>query len=282
MAILTISRQLGSGGREIGRAVAEVMGYQCIDRRQILQEMGKAGKQWEDQAERFDEVSPGVWERYKWSFRGYVALTQSLILQYALQDKVVIIGRGGAFLLKGIPHVLSVHIEAPMEQRIARILNREEVGKENARYLIDKVDKDMRGAVYLIYGKMWGEKSEYDMVFNTGVSTAQEIVDAIKNALIEKEQFNTEKARGILGLWALGAKIKAEIAIDPTIQVSTLDVEPKEMDLPAYGVIVSGVTPFEHDEEKIRKITGRIAGTVPVEYRIQRRWRSRLGPWRYE
>src|SRR4030042_3919337 len=206
MAILTIARKYGSGGREIGQAIAEQLKCDYIDRRRILDDMRGEGKQWEDRAKYFDENYPNLWERYDWSFRGFVALNQSYFLNHALKDKAVIMGRGGNFLLKGIPHVLRVRMIAPIEKRTEKVMEREGVNRETARLLIKETDSEMAGLIYLIYGKDWDNPAEYEMVFNTGIQTHDEIITAIKNALLEKEKSNTEKAREIIQLRALAAK----------------------------------------------------------------------------
>ncbi|HBE45482.1 MAG TPA: hypothetical protein DDW17_08610, partial [Deltaproteobacteria bacterium] len=153
MAILTISRQFGSGGREIGHTIAQVMHYEYIDRQKILEDMSKEGAFWKDKAEYFDENYPDLWERNDWAYRGFVALNQSYFLQHAVRGNVVIMGRGGNFLLKKFPFVLKVRIIAPLEKRIERIMAREGVNKEIAQYLIEKADTEMAKAVYIIYGK---------------------------------------------------------------------------------------------------------------------------------
>jgi hypothetical protein len=89
VAILTISRRYGSGGRDIGRAVADRLHYDYVDRRRILADIGKAGQTWGEFAKQYDEKQPSVYERYKWSFRGFVALNQAQILEYALYDGVI-------------------------------------------------------------------------------------------------------------------------------------------------------------------------------------------------
>ena len=83
MAVLTISRQYGSGGKEIGKAVAHLLGYEYIDRGRILDDMRKDGTKWEESAKHYDENHPDVWERHEWSFRGFVALNQYHILNHA-------------------------------------------------------------------------------------------------------------------------------------------------------------------------------------------------------
>ena len=253
MAILTIARKYGSGGREIGQAIAEKLKYDYIDRRRILDDMRAEGKQWEEQAKHFDENYPNLWERYDWSFRGFVALNQSYFLSYALKDKAVIMGRGGNFLLKSIPFVLRVRVIAPIEKRIEKVMEREGVNSENARWLIEKADREMAGAIYLIYGRNWDNPAEYEMVFNTGIQTPDEIITTIKNGLLEKEKFNTEKAKKILQLRALAAKIKAEITTNPQYSMSLLDVDPKEEGMIEKGLTIRGIIHNQNDIKKIEE-----------------------------
>jgi cytidylate kinase len=282
MAILTLARKYGSGGREIGQAIAQQLNYDYIDRRIILDDMRAEGKQWEDRAKYFDENYPNLWERYDWSFRGFVALNQSYFLNHALKDKAVIMGRGGNFLLKGIPFVLRVRVIAPIEKRIEKVMEREGVNSENARWLIEKADREMAGAIYLIYGRDWDNPAEYEMVFDTGIQTPDEIITTIKNGLFEKEKFNTEKTRKILRLRALAAKIKAEITTNPQYCISVLDVDPKEEGMIEKGLVIRGIIYNQNDIKKIEETAKKLAGDIPIECGLQYRWLPRLGPWHFK
>jgi cytidylate kinase len=282
MAVLTIARKYGSGGREIGRAIAEQLNYDYIDRGRILDDMRAEGKQWEERAKSFDENYPDLWERYDWSYRGFVSLNQSYFLDYALKDNVVIMGRGGNFLLKGIPYVLRIRVIAPIEKRIEKVMEREGVNSENARWLIEKADHEMAGAIYLIYGRDWDNPAEYGMVFNTGIQSTDEIIAAIKNALLEKEKFNTEKAKKILQLRALAAKIKTEISTNPRYSISVLDVAPKEEGMIEKGLVLKGIIHNQNDIKKIEETAKKLAGDIPIECGLQYRWYPRLGPLQFK
>lgn len=281
MAILTISRRYGSGGRDIGRAVADLLHYDYVDRRRILADIGRAGQTWGEFAKQYDEKQPSVYERYKWSFRGFVALNQAQILEYAVYDNVVIMGRGGNFLLRGIPFAFRIHIKASMEDRIGRLTKREGIDEENARWLIGKVDKEMGGAVYLIYGSAWDDPKHYDMVFDTSTQKAEEIIATVKDEVLKRTAADTEKARQALRLRALAAKVRARIAIEPTFPISALEVRPKEEGLIQYGIIVRGVVYNKSAIGAIEETAKKICGDVPVEFELQYRWHPRLGEWHF-
>ena len=281
MAILTISRRYGSGGRDIGHAVADLLHYEYVDRKRILDDIGKAGQAWGDFAKQYDEKQPSVYERYKWSFRGFVALNQSQILDYALEDNMVIMGRGGNFLLKGIPFAFRIHIKASMDDRVEGLIKREGIESGNARWLIEKVDREMAGAVYLIYGSAWDDPKQYDRVFDTSTQKVEEIVATIKDELLKRVSANTDKARQVLQLRAVAAKVKATIAVEPTFPISALDVRPMEEGLTQYGIIVRGVVYKKSAIGPIQEAAKKICGDVPVEFELQYRWHPRLGEWHF-
>jgi hypothetical protein len=191
-------------------------------------------------------------------------------------------GRGGNFLLKGIPYVLRVRVIAPIEKRIEKVMEKEGVNSENARWMIEKADHEMAGAIYLIYGKDWDNPAEYDMVFDTSVRPFDEIISSIKNSLIEKEKYNTEKARRILQLRALAAKVKVEISTNPRFCISVLDVDPKEEGLMERGLILRGIIHNQGDIKLIEDIAKKVAGDVPIECELQYRWFPRFGPWQFK
>jgi cytidylate kinase len=276
MAILTISREYGSGGKDIGRSIAERIGYKYIDRKQILEEMKKVGAQWEEKTKYFDENRPNVWERHDWFYRGFVALNQSHILNSALQNNVVIMGRGGSFLLKGIPFVLNVRTTAPMDKRIENVMRWDDVNSENARYLIEKADEEMAGAVYVIYGRRWDDPEQYDMVFDTGVDNHDNIVNTICDELVKREQFNTEASRKVLALRTLAANIRAQISIDPDLSISKIDVLPKEEGMIEYGLVLRGVVHNSEDINRIEEKAMKLAKGVPIECSLLYRWQSRF------
>lgn len=277
MGILTISRQFGSGGREIGRAVAEVMHYEYVDRQRIIDDMREEGPLWKDKAEYFDENYPDIWERSDWAYRGFVALNQSHFLEYAVKGNVVIMGRGGNFLLRHFPFVVRIRTVAPMEKRIERIMAREGINPENARYLIEKADSEMTKAVYLIYGRNMDDPKEYDMVFDTSKQSQDEIVSILKDAIIEKDKKKTPEGLQALELRALAEKIKATVLSDPRFNISALDVDPKEEGMAKYGLIVQGLVHRKEDIGQIEEIARRMAGDMPIEFRVSCRTFPRFG-----
>ena len=167
MAILTISREYGSGGWEIGRRVAERLDYQFVDKERVFQDLERAGTQWGRLARELDEVCPTLWERHDWQYRGYVAQTQALVLSYAEADNAVLIGRGASFLLQEVPFSLRVRLVAPLEVRLERIMTRERLDRKAAARLVTQMDGDRACYVKANYGSDWDLELVPDSVRET-------------------------------------------------------------------------------------------------------------------
>jgi cytidylate kinase len=266
MAILTISREYGSGGREIGRAVAQLTGYEYIDKEKILADIRTAGPKWEQWAKDLDEHRPSVWEKYDWSFRGFAALIQDVMLGYALKNNVVIMGRGGNFLLKDVHFAYRIRVYAPVDARIERIMKREGVDRETARWLCEKTDSERAGFIHAIYGKRWDDPAEYDRVFDAGTQMIDEIVESVKDVLTGKDRLATEEARTLLKMRAAAAKVKAGIATNPHFFIPTLDVY-----YDGSTIVLRGVTHSPKEHKRIEEAAEGLAAGLPVRCELHYR-----------
>ncbi len=266
MAILTISREYGSGGREIGRKIAEITGYEYVDKEKILSDIRAAGHKWEEWARDLDEHYPSIWEKYDWSFRGFGALVQSVIFEHALRGRAVIMGRGGNFVLAGIPHALRIRVIAPPEARVERIMRRETVDRETALWLSERTDHERSGFIFALYGKHWDDPAEYDMTRNTGVETVDEIVGDILGLLDERDRLDTPEAGELLRMQAAAARIKAGLVTAPSFCIPTLDVRYSGKEIVLRGVIHN---PKEH--RRVEEAARKLAGDLPIKCELHYR-----------
>jgi cytidylate kinase len=266
MAILTISREYGSGGREIGQAVAERLKYEYLDKERILQEIRTVGKRWEEWAKDLDEHCPTAWEKYDWSFRGFGALIQNTILCYAVKDHVVIMGRGGSFLLKDVPFALRIRVVAPLDSRIERIMTRESVDRNTARWLAEKMDRDRACFIHALYGKQWDERSEFDLAFDTSQQGLDEIIAALQGLLLSRDEFHDAGQQNSLEMRAAAARVKVGLLTDARLFIPIIDVFYNGEDIVLQGIIHN---PKEHRrvEEAARKLAGDLPLKCDLHYR---------------
>jgi cytidylate kinase len=266
MAILTLSRKLGSGSQEIGDGVAKALNYDYITKKRILSAMKTVGERWEALGTSFDERSPGVIERNDSSYIGFVALAEHIVLQFALRDNVTITGRGANFTLKGVPYALRIRVTAPLEQRIERVMKRNDVRREVAAIIIQKADFEISRSVRYIYGKDWDDPAIYDAIVDTGTETIEQIVANLSNQLIQRDSFRTEEAKKQLALKAKAAHVRAGILTNPKLNMPVLEVQVR-----GEGLVVRGVAKSTDIAERVEEVALRIARDTPVRIDIYSR-----------
>jgi len=265
-AVLTISREFGSGGREIGQTIARELSYEYVDRDTILADIRKDGPKWEQWAKDLDEHCPTVWEKYDWSFRGFASLVQWHILEHAQKGGVVIMGRGGNFLLKGVPHAYRIRVTAPLEARIERIVKRETVDQDTAQWLCEKTDHERACFLHAVYGGRWDDPANYDAVISVAGQSVDSSVAEVKSGLAGRELAGTEEARKTLRLLAAAARVKAGIATNPRLFIPVFDVLPD-----GEGLVLRGITHTPKEHRRIEDEAGKLAGGLRLRCELHYR-----------
>ena len=188
--VVAISREFGSGGRTIGKAVADALGIPCYDSElieKIAVETGFA----KEYVEKFGEyaVSDSLYDNAL-AGRTYDGQSDAdklwlaqkdVITRLAKEGSCVIVGRCADFILRDIADCLSVFIHASDEKRAERIVSvygqREEAP---AKRLHDK-DKKRRAYYELYTGTSWGETDNYAVCLDSGVLGTEKCVEIIKD-----------------------------------------------------------------------------------------------------
>ncbi|MDO8785079.1 MAG: cytidylate kinase family protein, partial [Syntrophales bacterium] len=211
--------------------------YKYADKDQLLKDITAGSQKWEIVGQELDETCPTTWERYDWEYRGFISLIESRIYEYALMDKVVIIGRGSNFLLQGIPQVLKVRFIAPREKRIEHTMSKDQLDRKTAELVVEKTDHARACYAHTNYGREWEKTEYYDMVFNTEEQSHEQIVKILIETLAEKDQQATAVGRQELANRALAAKVKAKIVTNPKFLVPTLEVSHEGETIILRGVV---------------------------------------------
>jgi len=266
MAVVTISRDLGSGGHEVGRMISSGLGYRFVDRESIFERLRAAGNKWEKWTQGFDEHAPKLWEKYDWSYYGFVAVLQGTIMNEASYDNVVIIGRGGNYLLSGVPFALRVRVVAPLRERIERVSRCEGIDTESARWLIARTDRERAGFLMTVYGRDGRDPADYDLVFDSVAMPIKRIVAAITEVLPEKDRLKDEKSLHGLKMKGLAADVKAGLFTTLPFFMSTLEVE-----FDGETICVRGVVRLPRERELVMKEARKIAAEAPLTFELRYR-----------
>lgn len=204
MCAITISREYGSGGGEIARRLAQRLGWQLVDHEIVVRVAGELGVS-EEEVEAHDEYSEGITARILSSLQSMQpamfaispvpAMTNAEGYQEALSrvvegalatGHVVIVGRGGQVLLKQHRDVLHVRVIAPLEQRIAYVMRREGINRNEARDRIQVKDQDRHRYMHNVHRQRPDNAHLYDLTLNTGIFSLDQVVNLVVLALQEK------------------------------------------------------------------------------------------------
>jgi cytidylate kinase len=194
MAVITVSRQLGSHGARIARTVAGELGYDLVDKAVVNRVIRQYG------LTRLDAVydhKPKVWELFNANSVTTIEMMNETIAAVAARGNVVIVGRGGFRVLAGMSDVLNVFVKAPDDVRAARIAKRDHVSAEEAARLIKEDDALRARFTRLFYSADWADESQFDLVVDTGVDSDEEAKAKIKEAVSVLPARGTRSAAGL-------------------------------------------------------------------------------------
>jgi len=256
MAIITISHQMGAGGTEIGMAVAQRLGYHYVDHELIEDAVRRYGVA-EEKLSHLDETKPSLFERFDTETRHYITVLQTTLLEFAEADNVVLMGRGGQWLLRGIPHVLRVRIIAPFEQRVRQWIRRivSQSGEPpNQRSVVDLVRRDdgeKAKRMRYLYEVDIVDPNLYDLVVNTERLKCEPVTEMIERAVRRPEMATTDAGRRVVASRALASRVQVALAIHADTRRYRVTVEAED------GVVtLEGTAALDKAVEVARTVSG--------------------------
>lgn len=263
MAVITISRQVGSLGTEIAQAVARELHYEYIDKDKIGQALVGYGLP-VTAVEKFDEKEPSFWDSWQVQKRRFLHFLQAAIYDFASQGDVVIMGRGGQVLLRNLPGILHVRVVAPFAIRVRRVVEREKGEEGVVAEMLRRSDRDSAGFIRFFFDADWDDPGLYDLVINTQKFSEDSALKAIMDLVLSPEMKESEKA--MKKTLADGVLVrKAEAAL-----LDLLESDIGHIFIKAEGGVVTlegSVISVGH-KESCQEIVSRIPGVKKVENRL--------------
>ncbi|MBD5238748.1 MAG: cytidylate kinase-like family protein [Bacteroidales bacterium] len=206
--VITVGRQMGSGGRELGRLLAERLGIEFFDKKLLLEAAAESGLI-PELMEREDERGPGF-------FSGTMTFTMGLIgsslgsqpvghdAVYRAQSEVirrlgqekscVIVGRTADYVLRDHPRCINIFVSAPEEACVQRLLSRGDKASEaEARAMVRKINK-LRSSYYNFYtDRQWGMAATYDLTVNSALMPMDQLADFVTDYV--RRRLSIEKSK---------------------------------------------------------------------------------------
>ncbi len=195
MAVITISRQFGAGGKTLGGKIAKCLGYAFVDEEIIekVAERAQVSTNWVQSVENEaggwlmnfinSLVSKSFMERILNGSKGYidedvyVQTLREVIHQIAEQDNCVILGRGGQFILKDQKNVFHLLLVAEKEDRIKFMETHYSMPPTQAKNIINIHDKRRYNLLRRFEAENYEQASLYDLVINMSKTPVDKAVD---------------------------------------------------------------------------------------------------------
>ncbi|MBW1895117.1 MAG: cytidylate kinase family protein [Deltaproteobacteria bacterium] len=264
MAIITISRQIGSFGNEIAKKATDRLNYSLMDINSINEMVSEYSSDFsKEMIALADENRPGFFDRFFYQQSVYSNLISALIYDAASKDNIIVVGRGGQFLLRNQPSVIHIRIIAPFELRVSRVKDRQKLKPELAEDMVRKIDRQRADFIRYLFQANISEPEWYDMIINTGKFDVESTTDILVNKarMLDKTGEDTINSFKILAL---------QKRVEATLQKEMPDSNHIKVKADIDGTVtMSGYIATDVEKNEASKHAESIQGVNKIENLIQ-------------
>jgi cytidylate kinase len=266
MPVIAMTREMGSGGREVAQGVADKMGLTQILHELVEHDLAEHMHVRESVVHRLLEGGATLRERWQIGSKSLARYTAEEILDLANRGNVLIRGWGACVVLRDVPQVARIRVYTPMEARERTVMNRSGLrDRSAARREIERNDAAHKRVLQVAYGVDREDPSLYDLVLNTERSSIETCVKLVCD-LVESPEFReTEASRAILNDKTLEAHIRIKLRERFSIGMGVTGAEAT-----ANGgtVVLTGTAVHSALVADASKLVGKIAGVKEVVNRM--------------
>lgn len=224
MSILTIAREHGAWTAKAAECLAQRLQATILNKEELERRLLEAGMK-SKLFRQYDERKPGFLSAFSADQDIYLLYLKGVLLQAASQGNVIVLGRGGHLLLKGLPNCLRVRLVAPLEYRLRNVQEEYGYDQETANRLIHKCDADRAGFLHFHFNEEWADASLYDLTINTSTLSQEQLLDLLASQLsCRVTPPQEEEARRLLGNRLLAQKVATALLVEQKISLAFLDV----------------------------------------------------------
>ena len=195
--VITIGRQLGSGGKALGELLSQKLSIPCYDK-ELIQMASRESGLGKEFFEKADEKSSRSFLNSFFSFpSGYTnditgnylsneilfKIQSDVIREIAEKESCIFVGRCADYILRENKYLLSIFVSAHIGDRIRTVSENDRISVSEAQNRIEQTDKKRAGYYNYFSNKTWGMATSYDLCFNSSVIALEEMVDFISNRI---------------------------------------------------------------------------------------------------
>lgn len=265
MAVITVSREMGTGAYHIASEIAKKLKYTLIDGQKISLMASQYGLT-PELLQLVDEKPPAYITAEDRKRAAALNAVELIILDLARKGNVIVYGRGGQDLLKGCKSLLRLRFIADFEERVERFAEREWIDPDMARSLIRRSDHQRGGFIHFYFDRDWRDPNNYDLIFNTSRLSESTIIDCIVAATKDPELKDAEKSTAaVIDSVIMIKKIETALLSAPSLE----DYRPFTISFDKGVVSLGGYIVSEAQKNSAIEIVRSLKGVASVIDDIQ-------------
>jgi cytidylate kinase len=267
MAVIAMTREMGTLGQDVAQGLAERLGLEVVHHELVENDIATRSGLRESEVRRFLGGEASFIGQWRMDRKRLSHFTAQEILELAARDNVLIRGWGATYLLREVPHIVCVRICAPMDFRTRVLMQRLGIDDADAaRREIERSDAAHNGTMQRLFGADWADATLYAASLNTARVPPADCVDQIVR-LVESEHFRqTTQSRAMLTDRLIEARVRSALRdrFETGLRAMGIDVEVKDSQV----VLVGAASDDRIITELVRTVAA-VPGVVRVRSQIR-------------
>ncbi len=274
MAVITMTREVGSLGQDIAQGLAQSLNLKLIHHDTVEHELAGRLGMGDRSLHRYVEGDASIIERWRMDKRKLAIYTAEEVFEFAQHGNVLIRGWGAHALFRDIPNVMHVRVCAPMEMRarvMAQRLALSDLGA--ARGEIERSDAAQSRILYGIFGLGADDPLQYDVILNTSHIPVETCINMLHSLAQQPAFQETELTRQAMRDKLLEWQIRAVLNEAAPAGLDTSEIEPA---VTQGKIELRGACIDVRQKDESEKLVRNLAGVREVENNIMI-----VRPWAY-
>jgi cytidylate kinase len=265
MPLIAMTREMGSLGKDVATGVAERTNRRVVYH-EIIEPIANKMRLRKSHVERFLDGKSGIWERLTTDKTSLSIFTADETFRFLRDDSTAVIrGWGAVHLLKNIPHVIRIRVCAPLETRIARMMQR--LATDNRETVENEIQLSEEAHTAITkrhFGVNWRDPENYDLVLSTERLSVDECV-AEAESMMKKRCFQeTAESMRLVENLSLEWSVRAALRRDPRTADTSITVASD-----AGRVTLAGVVGTQGEASAAAEIAAAVEGVKDLDDQLK-------------
>ena len=265
MPLVTITREMGSLGKDVARDLSEELGVPLVYH-EVVDHLADRMRVRKSHVIRLLDGSAGLLERLTADKTSLSIFTADEIVHMALGGAgAVIRGWGATHLLREVPHAVCVRVCAPFEVRKRRMMDR--VGSADSDKVADEIQQNDAAHTAIMrrnFSVQWTDSEHYDLAINTERVSVAECVDKIRGLVESPEFAETDESRQRLDDLALAWRVRATLRTSPRTRAMRLSVQARQ-----GRIALAGAVDTAEQRIAVEEVTAGVAGVKEIDSQLR-------------